>query len=181
VHRSGLLPGLVSDGELREKWGGDYAAYLAKIADAVRSTDGECLAYENAPIQAVFHSSSAGMTAESGEVWAFSLPYLASVVSPETAETVPNYVSSVTVSASDFKETVARFYPDAVFPTDSGTWVTDITYTKSGRIGTLRLGGVTVSGPVLRTCSGFAAPRRPSRWAKKQSFSRRPATAMESG
>ncbi len=171
----------MSDGELREKWGGDYAAYLAKIADAVRSTDGECLAYENAPIQAVFHSSSAGMTAESGEVWAFSLPYLASVVSPETAETVPNYVSSVTVSASDFKETVARFYPDAVFPTDSGTWVTDITYTKSGRIGTLRLGGVTVSGPVLRTCSGFAAPRRPSRWAKKQSFSRRPATAMESG
>jgi stage II sporulation protein D len=101
----------VSDEELREKWGGDYAAYLAKIADAVRSTDGECLAYENAPIQAVFHSSSAGMTAESGEVWTFSLPYLASVASPESEETVPNYVSSVTVSAADLRRRSCGFTP----------------------------------------------------------------------
>jgi stage II sporulation protein D len=59
------------------------------------------------------------------------------------------------VSAADIKETVLRFYPDAVFPTDSGTWVTDITYTKSGRVGTLKLGGVTVSGPVLRNMFGL--------------------------
>ncbi len=143
------------DTELRDKWGGDYEAYLAKITEAVRSTDGEFLVYDSAPIQAVFHSSSAKMTAESGEVWSNSLPYLISVNSPETAESVPNYVSAVTVSVSDFKETVLSFYPDAVFTADSAAWITDITYTKSGRIGTLKLGGVTVAGPVLRNIFGL--------------------------
>ena len=145
----------VSDMQLRDNWDGDYDTYIAKILEAVHSTDGECLVYNGEPIQAVFHSSSADMTAESGEVWANSLPYLVSVVSPETAETVPNYVSSVTVSLSDFKQTVVTFYPDAVFTTDTGTWITDITYTKSGRIGTVKLGGVTVTGPILRNIFGL--------------------------
>lgn len=144
-----------NDGELREKWGPAYGEYIEKITEAVQSTDGECLIYENAPIQAVFHSSSAGQTAGSQEVWKFSLPYLVSVLSPETAADVPNYVSSVTVSLSDFKETVLKFYPDAVFPKDKAKWVTDITYTGSGRIMTLRLGGVVVSGPVLRGMFGL--------------------------
>ncbi len=143
------------DGALREKWGGDYDTYIKKITDAVRRTDGECLVYQNEPIQAVFHSSSAGKTADSGEVWGTSLPYLVSVTSPETAAQVPNYVSTVTVSLADFKETVLKHYPDAVFPKDRSRWITDITYTGSGRIDTLKLGGVTVTGPVLRNMFGL--------------------------
>ncbi len=145
----------LSDSELRQNWGSDYNMYMAKISQAIQSTDGECLVYDNTPIQAVFHSSSAGMTAESGEVWTSSLPYLVSVSSPETSENVPNYVSSVTVSLPDFKQTVLDFYPDAVFTANTSTWVTDITYTQSGRIGTVRLGGVKVTGPVLRSIFGL--------------------------
>lgn len=144
-----------NDDELREKWGEVYGEYINKITEAVERTDGECLTFENAPIQAVFHSSSAGQTADSGEVWAYSLPYLVSVQSPETAANVPNYVSSVTVSLSDFKETVLRFYPSAVFPKDKSKWVTALTYTESGRISTLKLGGVSVTGPVLRSMFGL--------------------------
>jgi stage II sporulation protein D len=143
------------DGALREKWGGDYGAHIQKITDAVRHTDGECLVYQDEPIQAVFHSSSAGKTADSGEVWGTSLPYLVSVTSPETAAQVPNYVSTVTVSLADFKETVLKHYPDAVFPKDRSRWITDITYTGSGRIDSLKLGGVTVTGPVLRSMFGL--------------------------
>ncbi len=129
--------------------------YINKIIEAVESTDGVCLTYGNTPIQAVFHSSSAGRTADSDEVWAFDLPYLVSVESPETAADVPNYVSSVTVSISDFKDTVSRFYPTAVFPKDKTKWVTDIAYTESGRIRTVKLGGVSVSGPSLRSMFGL--------------------------
>ena len=145
----------LSDEELRVKWGGDYEHYIAKISEAVRTTDGECLIYDGQPIQAVFHSSSSALTAESSEVWAYSLPYLLSVESPETSDSVPDYISTVTVSLADFKETVLLYYPDAVFATDTGIWVNDITYTKSGRIGTLRLGGVSVTGPVLRDMFGL--------------------------
>lgn len=144
-----------SEDELRQKWGDTYDGYIKKIADAVHSTDGECLTYGNTPIQAVFHSSSAGLTANSEEVWENSLPYLVSVKSPELAADVPNYVSSVTVSLSDFKQTVLKNYPDAVFPDDVKKWVTDIMHTDSGRIGTVKLGGVTVTGPVLRSMFGL--------------------------
>jgi stage II sporulation protein D len=143
------------DSALREKWGASYDVYIEKVKAAVRETDGECLVYQNEPIQAVFHSSSAGQTAASGEVWTTSLPYLVSVKSPETGAEVPNYVSSVTVSLSDFKETVLRYYPDAVFTKNRSAWITDIAHTDSGRIGTLKLGGVTVTGPVLRNMFGL--------------------------
>jgi stage II sporulation protein D len=144
-----------TDDALREKWGGDYDVFIAKIAKAVRDTDGECLVYGGEPIQAVFHSSSAGLTADSGEVWQTDLPYLTGVRSPESASDVPNYVSSVVVSLQDFKSTVLGFFPQAVFPKDPSQWVTDITHTKSGRLNTLKLGGVTVSGTTLRAMFGL--------------------------
>jgi stage II sporulation protein D len=144
-----------TDGELREKWGTDYNAYMMKIIQAVRDTDGECLVYGDEPIQAVFHSSSAGQTAGSGEVWEADLPYLTSVKSPESSADVPNYVSTVTVSLADFKTTVLNFYPKAVFPKNPDKWVTEITHTTSGRLNTLKLGGVTVTGTSLRAMFGL--------------------------
>lgn len=144
-----------SDAELLEKWGSAFEEYIAKITQAVQQTDGEYLIYQNEPIQAVFHSSSSGQTANSGEVWENSLPYLVSVKSPETITDVPNYVSSVAVSLSDFKATVMNIFPDAVFPEDTNKWITDIMHTESGRISTLKLGGVSVAGPTLRSMFGL--------------------------
>lgn len=145
----------LDDTALHEKWGITYAEYIEKITNAVQNTDGEYLSYQNAPIQAVFHSSSAGQTANSDEVWENSLPYLVSVKSPETTADVPNYVSSVAVSLSDFKETVLKYFPNAVFPKDKTKWITDITHTDSERISSLKLGGVSVAGPVLRSMFGL--------------------------
>ena len=144
-----------SDDELREKWGAMYKYCLGRIEKAVRDTDGECLTYGSEPIQAVFHSSSAGQTAASGEVWVHDLPYLVSVKSPETSDSVPNFVSTVVVTVADFKATVLKFYPSAVFSKDRSTWVTGITHTPSGRISTLSIGGVTVTGTSLRAMFGL--------------------------
>lgn len=140
---------------LRDKWGDAYSTYIAMFLDAVHATDGVYLSYNEEPIQAVFHSSSAGQTAASGEVWQNDLPYLVSVKSPETADTVPNYVSTVTVSLADFKDTVLKYYPDAAFPKDHSKWISGMTYTDSGRIDALTLGGVPVTGPVLRSMFGL--------------------------
>lgn len=144
-----------SENVLRQQWGESFDRNFKKISEAVQSTDGEYLMYEKVPIQAVFHSSSAGLTANSGEVWQNKLPYLVSVKTPESSADVPNYVSSVTVSLSDFKQTVLKNYPNAVFPDDIKKWVTDMTSTDSGRLGTVTLGGVTVTGPVLRNLFGL--------------------------
>ena len=52
----------------------------AKINRAVISTSSLAIFYKNELINAVFHSSSGGMTENSGQVWKYQLPYLKSVV-----------------------------------------------------------------------------------------------------
>jgi stage II sporulation protein D len=99
----------------------------------------------------VFHPSSAGKTEAASAVWSSDLPYLVSVDSPETSADVPNYVSSVTVTTQEFKDTILAAHPDAVFPDDTTQWLSDIEYTDSDRIHTLRIGGTTVTGSELRS------------------------------
>ncbi|MCL2409528.1 MAG: stage II sporulation protein D [Oscillospiraceae bacterium] len=140
----------LSDEQLREKWGYNYTEHISRIISAVTATDGVFLAYRGEPILAVFHSSSSGMTEASGNVWVVDKPYLQSVESPETQHLIPGFVSAVTVSVSDFIETVSANYPNAVFAYDEETWITGITYTESGRIAHLSLGGAMVSGTSLR-------------------------------
>ena len=56
---------------------------------AARSTVGQILTYEGAPILAVFHSTSGGQTATAGEVWGADLPYLR-VVEVEDEDDAPH-------------------------------------------------------------------------------------------
>jgi len=141
--------------ELTERWGEDFNAYYQKIIDAVRYTDGVCLLYGGAPIEAVFHSSSAGKTASSAEVWGKPLPYLVSVESFETADDVPNYLSSVTVSHADFKSTILRAYPNAALGDNPEEWIGAKTLSPSGRIDTVIIGGIGIPGTELRTLFGL--------------------------
>ncbi|MGM9521844.1 MAG: stage II sporulation protein D [Oscillospiraceae bacterium] len=136
---------------LREKWGDNYDANAAIIASAVSETNGLYLSYDDAPALAVFHSSSSGKTEDSSEVWSSSLPYLISVDSPESSSSVPNYTSSVTVSAKEFRETISESYPDAQFADDPAGWLGNIEYSDSGRIHSVTVGGVQVSGTSLRS------------------------------
>lgn len=140
----------MSEEEARQKWGDSFAAYEEKIDRAVRQTDGQIMLYDGAPILAVFHSSSSGVTASSGDVWVSDLPYLKSVASPENEETVPNYYSVVTVTPDDFRRTVLSAYPEANLSGGAGSWITDVTENGSGRVESLRVGGVTVSGTRMR-------------------------------
>ena len=139
-----------SSERLIEIWGADYVKNALRIISAITETSGEYISYEGEPILAVFHSSSAGKTETSGNVWVSDLPYLQSVDSPETAEHVPDFVSTVNVPRDVFVETVLEGFPDAAFEGGEGFWVTDVTYTESGRVDELTVGGVAIRGTALR-------------------------------
>lgn len=138
------------DDQLKEKWGVSYSAYIEKIKNVVNSTDGKYLSYENEPILAVFHSSSTGKTEDCENVWGSALPYLVSVDSMEDSESVPQYESVVTISPTNFRETIESSYPDADLSGDESTWITDTEYSESGRLLTAEIGGVTITGTELR-------------------------------
>ena len=139
-----------TDETLREKWGESYEENMARVLEAVRSTDGEYMSYGGEVIQAVFHSSSAGRTEDSAAIWQAE-PYLVSVESPETADDVPNYVSSVTVSPEDFRETVLAAHPEAEFGEDPAFWLGAAVHDASGRVESVDIGGAQVPGTELRT------------------------------
>lgn len=137
--------------EAAEKnWGDKAAYYEAKIENAVSATDGQVALYQDAPILAVFHSSSAQRTKSSGEVWLQDLPYLQSVSSPEKGDEIPNYYSRAEFTADEFRNIFRGAHPEAELSGDCSGWVRDLTLSASGSVQTVCIGGVRVKGTELR-------------------------------
>ncbi len=139
-------------------WGGEAEFYTGKVAAAVAGTDGLVLTYDGALIDAVFHSSSSGSTADAAEVWGRPVPYLKPVSTPE-GEEVPNYHTTVTVSLEDFKAAIREKYPEARFGEDYTAWFGPVTYTAAGAVATLPVGGVSVTGTEYRSLFGLRSAR----------------------
>ena len=131
-------------------WGEQAELWGERIARAVSDTDGQAILYEGKPIDAVFFSSAAGRTLDAVEVWGGSVPYLASVESPE-GEEVPNYHTTVTVPAEEFRTAFLTRHPDADLSGGPETWFQGAVPTSSGGVDTVEVGGVTVKGTELRT------------------------------
>ena len=136
-----------------DNWGKNAERYEAKIENAVSATDGQVMLYGGAPILAVFHSSSAGETWNSGQVWAQDLPYLQSVSSPE-GEGVPNYYSTVELTEAEFREKFLAARPEADLSGPASEWIQD-PVTDGVHVERITIGGVPVSGPSVRSIFGL--------------------------
>ena len=140
--------------QLQENWGDSFDANWAKIQQAVQETSGQYMVYEEEPIQAVFHSSSAGMTENSGNIWG-SLPYLVSVDSPETESEVPNFIASTEVSADEFRRIILTADQNADLSGDVSEWIGEVKVGETGRVEYATIGGVSFSGTDLRGMFGL--------------------------
>lgn len=147
---SGCCQAWLNDAAMRERLGKDYDYYAAKLRRAVETTAGEYLTYEGAPAFAAFHSSSAGATEDSGRVWN-AVPYLVSVPSPENADTVPGYISTVDVAPLDLRDSILALCPDADFTGEAASWVGETRRDASGRVECVTLGGREIPGTKLRS------------------------------
>lgn len=140
----------ISESELKESWGENYALYVEKLKTAVSETDGEYLSYDGAAALTAFHSSSAGATESSEAVWD-KVPYLVSVDSPESRDDVPNYISRVKLADIDFRDTVLYLRPEADMTGDADKWVSKVERNESGRVEYAVIGGEKFSGTELRS------------------------------
>jgi stage II sporulation protein D len=117
--------------------------------EAVRSTRSQVIVHGTDLINAVFHSSSGGITENSGEIWRQQLPYLVSV--PDFDEASPVHAWQL------------RIPPDklvAAFREIGGAVRIDVlATTSSGRIRQARVigptGALVLSGPELRQRLGL--------------------------
>ncbi len=117
---------------------------------AVASTSGQVLVYNNAPIEAVFHSSSSsGRTESSGELWNQQLPYLVSV--PDFDNTSPVHSWRARFEPADLRR---------IFPETGGLQQLEVlNQSNSGRIRRVRitgpLGSLQLTGAELRQRLGL--------------------------
>lgn len=132
------------------RWGANATEYTQKIEQALAQTDGLGILYEEKPIQALFFSSAAGKTVDAVEVWGNSVDYLKSVDSIE-GEGVPNYQTQVTLTTAQFKDAVTAAYPAADLSGDASAWITVNRRTEGGCVGSVLLGGLTLTGAQVRT------------------------------
>ena len=144
----------LDEATLRERWGEACASRLARLRQAVEETAGESLRYEGRPVFAAFHASSPGATEDSGQVWR-AQPYLVSVSSPETDETVPDLISVRELTALDLRDTVLAVHPEADFTGAPEDWAGQPSLDASGRVERMVLGGVELSGVELRRLFGL--------------------------
>lgn len=145
----GCCVALLTEQQLRQRWGGDYEENMARLQAAAAQTDGQYLTYGGQPIQAVFHASSLGRTEDSGALWS-PLPYLVSVQSPEDPRQVPGLVTQVTVTAQELSQALG-FVPAG----DPSGWVEQTVPDAAGRVEALVLCGRRFTGAQVRAALGL--------------------------
>ena len=142
--------------EALEKWGGEGTEYAAKLDKALRETDGVVLYYDSQPIQAAFHASSAGRTQDAVAVWGSTVPYLASVATPE-GEEAPNYRTTAVLTAEQVRAALEPL-GCKLEEEKPEEWLKELEYSESGGLLSAQVGGVALRGNELRTALGLRSP-----------------------
>jgi len=129
-----------------------------KIVSAVDSTAGKYVVYEGEPINALFHSNSAGKTELPINVWGGNYPYLESV---ETSgeEAYSTYSSEVQISKDELIQKMLEKYSNFKIDFDKDDCMRILEYTDSNRVKTIKIGNTEVSGVEARTIFGLKSAK----------------------
>ncbi len=132
------------------------AKYWSKISDAVESTRGMVMIYDNELVnQPLFHSTSGGKTENSEDVFTTAVPYLRSVESPYEAE-APHFRDSVTIDLKTFKSKIASKYSNLIIDLSSFSNNIEIEErSDGGRVSKIKVGNLILSGRDVRETLGL--------------------------
>lgn len=133
--------------DMRAQWGEIFDEYFNKLSLAVNSTANEVVTFEQKPINALYHSSSANQTEDCVSVFGGNYPYLVSVKSTESQ----SEDKSVTFTKQEFLQKINSSFNLSLTKID----IKIATRTNSGRVSTVFLGNTQIKATDLRTCLGL--------------------------
>ena len=128
--------------QMYQKWGADFNKYYFKIKEAVNSTEGMIITYNNELIDAVYFANSNGYTEDSKEVWGYNIPYLKSVESPYDINTT-RYKKVVTKSFDEVSNILG-------FSIDENVEIYNILKNNSNRVTSITINDKTYTGIEFR-------------------------------
>ena len=95
---------------LKNAWGNNYVKNINKLRKAVNETIDEYLEYNGSIVDAMFFSTSNGYTEDSELVFNFECDYLRSVDSPWDSEVSSAYLTTKTISLTEFYDKLNLSY-----------------------------------------------------------------------
>ena len=126
-----------------------------KIVQAVNSTAGNIITYDNQPINAFFHSNSGGITEMPINVWGGSgYPYL-QCVETSGEENYSQYASEMELTKEEVIEKIKAKYSKVEIDWNKTDEIKILEYTDSGRVKTIKFGNTNLSGVEARTLFGL--------------------------
>ena len=126
-----------------------------KIENAVNTTAGKIITYNGEVIDAFFHSNSGGTTEAPVNVWGgTNYPYLQSV---ETAgeDAYSQYSSEMILTKEELKNKILAKHSDFIIDYSQSDCIQILEYTESGRVKTIKIGNLNLSGVEVRTLLGL--------------------------
>jgi len=124
--------------------------YWPKIIKAVDETKSIVITYEGELIDALYHSTSGGMTEDSENVFATAKPYLRSVPSPNE-ESSPKFKTKTTMSFDDFVKKIQELVPNIKITKKNVTQMIKVAdKSETGRIKKLIIGDKIIEGRDFR-------------------------------
>lgn len=133
--------------QMRNKWGADFDKYYNKIKDAVLSTEGTTLKYNDEYIDAVYFSTSNGYTEDSINVWENDIPYLKSVESYWDRD-ASSFFRTQTMDLNTFNSKLGTNI-------SNGDEISIIERNSSSRVSKISVGGKIFSGVQFRNILGL--------------------------
>ncbi len=123
----------------------------AKIEEAVYSTSGLVLTYNNGIVNPLYHANSGGITEDIQEVWnsVSEVPYLRSVYS-EGETDYSSFEKSVVLTGGKVREILIETYPEIVFLGPVSEDVEVVQHTDSLRAKEIRIGSIIIPGTKFR-------------------------------
>lgn len=130
-------------------FGLSFSANESKLEAAVDKTIGYLLTYNGRAIAACFHAISTGMTEDSGNVFAASLPYLQPVDCPDDTKSA-SYISRVELAPADFEDALALADNEFRAVGEPESWLGKCTVSRSGVVLSYEICGRAYTGAALR-------------------------------
>lgn len=131
----------------------------AKIENAVYTTKGKIITYNNEPINAFFHSNSGGTTDTATAVWGgTNYPYL-QVVETSGEDTYSQYNSEVTVTKEEFVSKIKEYHSDLEIDFSLENQIKILGYTEGERVKNIKIGNLELSGVEIRTIFGLKSAK----------------------
>lgn len=126
-----------------------------KIEDAVYSTRGMIVTYNNQVINAFFHSNSGGVTEIPINVWGGDgYPYLQSVTT-SGEDNYTQFSSEIVLTNEQLIEKLKSKYDDISIDFSNQEDINILEHTESGRVKTIKFGNHNLSGVEARTLLGL--------------------------